>query len=675
MFPIILAGLMAMNVSAVNMLTWQNGLDRTGQNTNEAILTLENVNKGHFGKHFSQLVDGYVFAQPLYLERVSIPGKGLHNVVFVATQHDSVYAFDADGIEGQNADPLWHASFIDPANGVTTVPIRDIGLFDPPELGILSTPVIDPATATIYMMAKTKEVSAGGVVHVYRLHALDVRTGQEKFGGPVRVEAIVPGAGDATDQGNVAFNAYYQANRASLALISGVVYAGFGTQGDVRPVHGWLIGHDASNLRLTAAFCTTPNGDRGGIWMAGAAPVADENGDLFLTTGNGSFAPGQSSYGDSLVRLTPSGHSIVVSDYFTPFDQEWRHANDVDLGSGGCILLPDMVVGNETRRYLALGGGKEGILYLADRDNLGGYNRELNQVWQEVAGPKSGNWSTPAYFNGRIYMIGFGDVLKVWSVTNGKVSQAPIDSNKVPYGYPGATPFISANGANNAIVWAIQPDGYQSQSPAILHAFNATNVTETLYSSSDMDPRDTPGPAMKFSIPTVVNGKVYIATGFHLDVYGLLGKAEIAVPPENKLLVQGSDLMLSVTATGTPPLRYQWEVDGEPLPGQTNMFLQIPRAKLSDSGRYTVTVANSYGSSESSAAVVTVRAPLVIQMYAGLTLSGNVGEKYAIQFSPNLVTPYWTTLTNLTLTNTTQIWFDLDSTEHVRGFYQTVREF
>jgi hypothetical protein len=671
--PIAFFGLSIGGSQALDMLTWQNGLARQGQNTNETILTPENVNSSQFGKLFSRRVDGYVFAQPLYLSDLSIPGKGLYNVVYIATQHDGVFAFDADGNDGSEPEPLWKRTFIDPSKGITTIPIGDIGLADPPELGIISTPVIDRDSGTLFVMAKTKEITNGLVRHFYRFHALDVRTGAEKFGGPVLVEASVPGVGDATDGGgNVVFDARYQANRAGLALVNGVVYAGFGTQGDIAPVHGWLLGYDAATLRQRAAFCTTPNADRGGIWMAGAAPAADEQGNLYVMTGNGVFTPPLANYGNSLLKLRPSGNTLLVDDYFTPANQDWRARNDADLGSSGCLLLPN-TAGTPAHPHLVVGtGGKGGLMYLFDRDDLGGYSAIKDTAFQSITGPTNGSWSTPAYFDGTVYTVGFRETIKAYSITNSQLSTEAIHRGTVLFGYPGATPCISANGVKDGIVWAVQADGYSSQTPAILHAFNAKDVSQTLYTSADAGWRDTPGPAMKFSTPTVINGKVYIASGFGVDVFGLIGRPQLVNEPQGQSVVEGKPLTLSVTAVGTPPFRYRWELDGTEIKGQTSAWLQIPAAKVSDSGSYSVTVENAEGSSTSEPAAVIVHPPLAIQFYAGLTVTGNIGETYEIQFRPDIADAPWVTIATLNLTSTSQIWFDVDSVHRARGFYQTL---
>jgi hypothetical protein len=548
--------LCAQHLSAqVNVLTYHNDNGRTGQNLNERALTPTNVNAASFGKLFSYPVDGYVYAQPLYVSRVPIPGQGIRSVVFVATQHDSVYAFDADGI---TPGLLWQVSFIDPANGVTTVPPDDVGSGDiVPEIGITSTPVIDINSGTIYVEAKTKEVGDGSVHYVQRLHVLDLATGAEKFGGPAVIAdtiqaedgsyvyvsgPTVAGTGDGSLDGvTVVFNALRQLCRPGLLLLNGVVYIACGSHGDNFPYHGWLLGYDVQTLALVAAFNTTPNGGLGAIWMGGAAPSADANGNIYFSTGNGTFAPtgnGSPGYGDSVLKLNPASGLNVV-DSFTPWNQEDLDVNDVDLGSGGVMLLPDQP---GPRPHLMITGGKEGTIYLIDRDNLGGFQRcgaTCDDVVQVGAiGPV---FSTPAYFNGLLYYQGCcGDVLQAFQLSNGQLS--PVSQSSTPFGYPGATPSISASGSSNGIVWTLQVDAYASSGPAVLHAHDALNLANELYNSSQA-PADQLDGAVKFTVPTIANGKVYVGTQSSLAVFGRrLGSSNVvaAVLPSSRSVQVGT---------------------------------------------------------------------------------------------------------------------------------------
>ena len=499
--------------------TYHNDVARTGQNLQETVLSTGNVNAAQFGKLFSYAVDGFVYAAPLYVENLAIPNQGFHNVVYVATEHDSVYAFDADRDIGA---PLWQVSFINPPAGVTTVPNEDVLSGDiVPEIGITGTPVIDPSSGTLYVVAKTKEIGD----YVQRLHALDITTGAEKFGGPVVIQASVPGTGDGNDgNGYVPFNPLRQHNRSGLVLSNGVVYLPFASHGDNGPYHGWLLGYDAGTLVQVRVFNTSPNAGLGGIWQAGGAPAVDPNGDIFLETGNGGFdadAPGGLDYGDSFLRLSTSGGSLSVADYFTPFDQYQLELIDLDLGSGAPIVLPDQ---NSPAPHLLVGAGKSGTIYLVDRDNMGHFHAgQDSQIVQSLPNAGVSLFGTPAYWQSNVYFLGQGNVLKAYRLFNGLLSASPVSQADTYFGFPGGTPAISANGSTNGIAWALQTDGYYWDLPSILHAYDAADVSRELYNSDQASGgRDVPGAAVKFTVPTVANGKVYVGTQTELDVYGLL---------------------------------------------------------------------------------------------------------------------------------------------------------
>jgi hypothetical protein len=512
--------------AGVNVLTYHNDNARTGQNTNESILTPFVVGSTNFGKIFGHDVDGYVYAQPLVVTQVTIAGKGTHNVVYIATEHDSVYAFDADNDAGANAAPLWQVSFINPAAGVTTASSSDVGCTDlVPEIGITSTPVIDAATGTIYVEAKTSETTNGVQTFYHRLHALDLATGAEKFGGPVVVQATVPGNGFGDDgTGHIPFNPLTQMNRSALLLSLGVVYIGCASHCDNGPYHGWLLGYDAHTLTFSNVFNTTANGGLGGIWMSGGGPAADANGNIYLETGNGTFdpSPGVYAFGDSFLKFSTT-NGLAVADYFTPHNQDDLNNADQDLGSGAPIVLPDEAGDGLANRHLLVGAGKEGTIYLLNRDNLGHYNpANDNAIVQSFTNAIGGSFDTPAYFNHQLFYFGVGDVLKSFSLTNAQINTSDIGLGPSAFGFPGATPSISANGTNNAIVWALQTDAFGS-GPAVLHAYDATNVANELYDSSvaDSGARDNPGGAVKFAVPTVANGKVYVGAAYAMAAYGV----------------------------------------------------------------------------------------------------------------------------------------------------------
>jgi chitodextrinase len=464
---------------------------RTGLNANEIVLTPANVNVAQFGKLFSYSINGTADASPLYVANVNIPGTGFRNVVYVATEHDSVYAFDADGLQ---SGPLWSVSFINPAGGITPVPSMDTGECCDlaPEIGITGTPVIDPATNTLYVIAKTKEVSRNRTNYFHRLHALDITTGAEKFGGPVVIQASVPGTGDGSQGGRVSFQSLHENQRCALLLNNGVVYIAFGGHGDQRPYHGWLLGYNAQTLVQVMAYNTSPNdpgnmgigGSGSGIWMSGDGLATDSAGNIYFVTGNGLFDvdSGGSDYGDSFLKVGPTGS---VLDFFTPHDQQNMNLQDLDLGSGGVLLLPDQP---GPHPHLALTAGKSGTIYLLDRDNLGGYNpNNDNQIVQSIVNIfPNGNWHTgnfkaPVYWNGSLYYSADADYIKSFAVSNGLIIPFPTSQSSFILNYPGATLGISANGTSNAILWAVQrvdldPTGGGVQGPGSLHAFDATNL-------------------------------------------------------------------------------------------------------------------------------------------------------------------------------------------------------
>lgn len=501
--------------NTADMLTWRNDLSRTGQNLNETVLTPSNVNVSTFGKKFTFIVDDYVYTQPLVVTNQRIAG-GTHNVVYVATANDSVYAFDADG---SSASPYWQDSFIDAASGITAVPGANVGSGN--QTGITGTPVIDRTRNAMYVVSRVVNTNGSPTdissYHQY-IHALDLSTGAEHTGQPVEVSVCVPGSGYDASNGQVCFNPWRENNRVSLALVNNVVYAAWASiNDDEDPYHGWVLAYDADTLKLMAAFNSTPNGSEGGIWMAGAAPACDSNGNLYFVSGNGSFDSSDGNYGQSALRLSYANGALTPTDFFTPFNWSAMDVSDLDVGSGGALLLPD---NTSSHPHQLTFSGKEGNIFLLDRDNMGQFQSLGNtQIVQQIAGAfPAGIFSTPAYWNGNLYYVGSGDVIKQYSWTNGLISGTPVSSGITAYAFPGASPSISANGAANAIVWTIERT---SANQAILHAYDATDVASELYNSVQNAARDDAGLAVKFNVPTIANGKVYIGTINKLEVYGL----------------------------------------------------------------------------------------------------------------------------------------------------------
>jgi len=470
----------------LNYTTWKNDNLRTGQQLNETTLTPSNVNSAHFGVLFNQPVDGYVFAQPLYLSNLSIAG-GTHNVVLVATEHDSVYAFDAD----KSGSPLWQKSLIPP--GGSTVPKG--GLI--PEAGITGTPVINAPTATLYVVSQTLE--SGNVV--FRLHALNVTTGQEEGGSPVVIR--FPSG----------FQARFQFQRPALLLANGNVYVAFGSFREPAPYHGWIVAFSATSLVQVGAWNATPTGTEGAIWMSGSGLAADSTGNVYAMTANGTW-DGASNLSDSFVRLSPT---LTLLDYFTPFDQAPLSAKDLDVGSGGVVLVPDH---SGAFPHEAIGCGKVAAIYVVDRDNMGKFQSSSNsQIIQEVDNqvgngsttqPTAHCFMTPAFFDQTLYFAGNNDVLKAFRLdpSTGQMSSQPTSKSSFTFPYPGAQAVVSANGATNGIVWAVD-----TSSSVALHAYDATNLANELFRSPGL------GAGNHFAVPTVVNGKVYVGTAGKLFVF------------------------------------------------------------------------------------------------------------------------------------------------------------
>jgi hypothetical protein len=514
--------------------SWRNDDALTGQNPQEITLTPSSVSSGKFGKLFGCPVDGAIFAQPLYVRNVTIPSQGTHNVVYVATENDSVYAFDADV---SSCPVLWQVSFINQTAGVTTVPATDIpGQTDiVPEIGITGTPVIDPTTATLYVVAKTK-VSQGVTPSYYqKLHALDLATGAERGDSPAIIQATVKGTGDGSVSGNVSFHPLIENQRSALLLAGSDIYVAFDSYGDIDPFHGWLLAYDASDLTkgAVAVFNSTPNGAHGGIGGSGAAPSSDASGDVFVATSDGKTAAPNTGtdHPDTLLKLQINAPSSAFSivDTFTRANETALAFQQRYFGSTGVLLLPDSV-GTTAHSHLAIAGDEAGNLYLLDRNNLAA-DGALQTLCLGAA-----LTGTPAYWVSNnvpaIFAAAADETLKAFPLVNGSFSSPSCPSTAVPgsqsnesFGTFGASPVVSWDGNNaaNGIVWALDTSGYLASppQPAILHAYRATDLS-SLYASpaSPADPLAA-GAAVKFAVPTVANGKVYVGTQNELSVFGL----------------------------------------------------------------------------------------------------------------------------------------------------------
>jgi len=488
---------------------------RTGAYTGERELTPRNVNPAQFGRKLVIQVDGDVYAQVLYMPGVAVAGKGTHDVVLIATEHNSVYEFDA----ANPAKPLWRVNLSNPASGATTLLPRDVQCqFIRPEVGITPTPVIDPASKTIYVLARTKERGS----YVQRLHALDVTSGAERRGSPVEIEASVPGTGDGAVNGIVSFDPLRENPRAALLLVNGKIIIAWASSCDVRPFHGWVMAYDARTLAQVGVFNATPDGNEGGIWQGDAGLAADAEGRIYAATGNGTFdaSSGGHDYGDSILQLTLGPRGFVVTDYFTPFNQKALEKDDGDLGSGGPMLLPDQP---GAHRHLLFMGGKGQEVYLIDRDRMGRFNPRGNSAAAQTGKTPGMVMGAASFWNGHVFTLWSSDVIRDFAMQGGLLSRKPVAMGTHVFTDPGATPTISSNGSRDGIVWVIETRTWNgSDRPAVLHAYDAANVARELYSSEQRSSRDRAGDAVRFAIPTVVNGRVYVGAKGQVDVYGLL---------------------------------------------------------------------------------------------------------------------------------------------------------
>ncbi|HVM97812.1 MAG TPA: EF-hand domain-containing protein [Candidatus Acidoferrales bacterium] len=532
-----------------NVLTSRSDNARTAHYPAETILTPATVGGGQFGALYQYAVDGEVYTQPLYVTGLSIPAIGVHNVVYFATQHDSVYAFDADN---PLASPIWHVSFIDSAAGITPVSYTDVGGSHDiyPEIGITSTPVIDLASSTIYVVAKTKEPS--GIFQ--RLHALDIATGTERPGSPVVIAAAVSGVGAGSLGGTLSFDPLRENQRVGLLLLNGAVYIAWSSHGGTPPYHGWVMGYDATTLQQIGVFSDTPDAVAGGIWMGGCGLAADADGDIYFGAGNGSFDAnvGGNDYGESLIKLSTNG-GLHLSDYFTPYNQLALSNGDYDFGSGGTLLLPDQTGAHP---HLAVAAGKIGTIYLVDRDNLGHFNAvDDSQIVQSLPNAIGADFGTPTFWNDKLYYAAANDVPKAFQMSDGLFSPIPVSQGTQQFGFPGASPAISANGTQDAILWMVESDGYRTNSAAILHAYDPDDLSTELYDSNLAG--DAVAIATKFAVPTIANGKVYVGGRNAVTVFGL----RAAPTPSSTATAL---IAPTPTATPTPPVEATPTIDPTP---------------------------------------------------------------------------------------------------------------
>ncbi len=498
-----------------DVLTYHNDIGRTGQNLTETALSTSNVTSAKFGKLGFYSVDGLVDAEPLYASNVT--NNGSHNLLVVATEHGSVYGFDAD-----SGATIWHVSTL--KSGETTSDDRGCSQVTP-EIGVTSTPVIDRTrgpNGAIYVVAMSKDAS--GNYH-QRLHALDLALGTELFSGPVDIQATYPGTGDNSNGTDVVFDPGQYKERSALLLLNGVIYTAWASHCDIRPYTGWIIGYSESTLGQTSVLNVTPNGNEGAIWMAGSGLAADTSGNIYFLDANGDFDtnlnasgfPSDGDYGNAFMKLSTSG-GLAVADYFEMDNQGSENGSDTDLGSGGMIVLPDQTDGSGHTWHLAPGAGKDSNLYMVNRDSMGKFSSNSNNIYQELAGALPGGvWATPAYFNNTVYYGSVGSPIQAFPITNAQLSTSATAQTPTGFGYPGATPSVSANGTSNGIVWAVE-----NNSPAVLHAYNATNLNELYNSNQASNGRDQFGAGNKFMTPMIVNGKVFVGTPNGVAVFGLL---------------------------------------------------------------------------------------------------------------------------------------------------------
>jgi len=612
----------------VNVTTYHNDNARTGQFTQETLLTPANVSGSQFGKVFTTAVDGWVYAQPLYLSNVSI-GGGTHNVLYVATDHDSLYAIDAD-----NGTLYWQFSLV-PAGGLAVNSATDLGCTDlVPEVGITGTPVIDVNTGTIYLVAKSK---VGGNFYQY-LHAIDVSTAAEKFGGPVNIQATVPGtAADGTGT-TLSFGPRLENQRAALLLENGHVVIGWSSHCDASPWHGWIMSYSASTLAQEAVYNTSPNGESNGVWMSGGGIAADDGGNIYFATGNGSWN-GTTDLGDSIVKLgPPSGGAFSVVDYFTPYNQDVLAAADLDLASGGLVLLPTLPGGQQLIAQMA----KEGKIYLVDRNNMGKYcvnqtpacSGNDPQIVQELPNATIGVWGSPAYWNGYVYWgaandnSGVPDTLKAFSFNannSGLLSATPTSVSSQTFGFSAPVPSISANGATAGILWGLDNSTFARTCSGglncqVLYAYDATDLATLLYNSSQAaNSRDVPGGAVKFATPIIANGKVYVGSQYAVSGFGRITSA-VMLSPAPGTFATAQSVTLS---DSTPGALIYYTIDGS-TPTVNSALYRTPLAVSATTTIRAIAAAPPYSTSALTSGTYTIGTPPPATGSVNFAMTANV---------------------------------------------------
>jgi hypothetical protein len=635
---LVLLAVRTISWAAQDVLTYHNDNARTGQNLNETILNTSNLNVNTFGKLFVLPADGKVDAEPLYVSNLAM-GTGIYNVVFVATEHDSVYAYDAD-----TGSFLWRVTML--KSGET--PSDDRGCSQvTPEIGVTATPVIDRLSGlhgTIYVVAMSKDSS--GNYH-QRLHALDITTGAEEFGGPVEIQATYPGTGAEGDGTTLTFDPQQHKARASLLMLDNIVYVAWSSHCDINPYTAWIMGYDKSTLVRTRLLNITPNGSEGSVWQSGAGPAADSGGNIYFLTANGTADttlnaqgfPSSGDYGNAFMKLSTSGSALAVADYFNMFNTVSESNADEDLGSGGALVLPDMTDSNNVTWHLSVGAGKDQNIYLVNRDNMGQFNPRSNRIYQQVASPLAGGeFGMAAYFNNAIYYGSAGGNLKMFPFVNARLT-GPSSKTLIAFNYPGTTPSVSANGTANGIVWATE-----NTNPAVLHAYDAANLATELYNSNQAaNGRDQFGAGNKFITPMIANGKVYVGTTSGVGVFGLITAPSAQLAPTSltfgtQMVGTSSSQLITLTNAASTSLTINSitttgdfaETDdcGSSLAGNTSCTIIVtfqPSASGTRNG--TLTVSDSAGNSPQTASLIgtgSAPAPGVSAQPAILSFGGQI---------------------------------------------------